>query len=84
MKRLKASELAHIVNTSNTIDEAIARSGMSYNNLMTRCNVLRRKGFEIKHFTLVRQEGVNGWLKKNYPDVYEQWQRYKKDNHIVP
>lgn len=81
---MKAQKLAEIVNDSDTIDEAIARSGMSYNNLMTRCTVLRRKGYEIKHFPLVRQAGINSWLKDNYPTIHAEWQRYKKDNHIVP
>jgi hypothetical protein len=35
---MKAQKLVEIVNTSDTLDEAIARSGMAYNNLMTRCN----------------------------------------------
>lgn len=80
---MKAQQLADIVNTSDNLDEAIARSGMSYNNLMTRCTVLRRKGFEIKHFPMMRQMGINTWIKENYPAIYDEWQQYKKDNHIV-
>jgi len=80
---MKAQKLVEIVNASNTIDEAIARSGMAYNHLLSRCSTLRRKGFEIKHFPIVRQIGINGWLKDNYPDVWQEWQAYKVDNNIV-
>lgn len=81
---MKVQALVEIVNTSDSLDEAIARSGMTYNHLMTRCTVLRRKGYEIKHFPLQRQTGINGWLKEHYPAVYDEWQQYKRDKGIMP
>lgn len=81
---MKAQELVDIVNSSNSLVEATQRSGLTYSYLMWRCNALRKKGFIIKNFPMVRQDGINSWLRRNHPDIHKEWQQYKKDNNIVP
>lgn len=83
-QRMKAQTLVDIVNTSGSLDEVLKRSDMTYGYLLTRCAILRRKGFEIKRFPKNNQMGINTWLRVNYPDIHQQWQQYKEDNHIVP
>lgn len=66
----KAADFVALINSCGTLDEACAKTGRSYNYLLQRCYILRKKGFDIKRFPLDRRLGVVGWLRECYPDVY--------------